>query len=34
MLYPYVEFSNELTVTYSQIIKDKTVVDGKNFSLF
>lgn len=31
LLYPYAEFPGELSVTYSQIIKDPTVKNGEKF---
>lgn len=33
MLYPYVEFPNEINVTHSEIIKDDKILGGKKFSL-
>lgn len=32
MLYPYAEFPGELSITYSQVIKDPNVKGGKKFS--
>ncbi len=35
MLYPYAEFPGELSITYSQVIKDSEMKNGeKNFRSF